>query len=96
MSIREIIELSIGVIALATAIVVFVARRKELAAKKLGLAGNPKRCIQHEDRMSAIETKAAAEDGFTRARLDGLSKQIELVGDDVQHLIRLHMKAGSE
>ena len=92
MSLKLIIDIAIGVLSLATAIVVFAARRKEGAARKLGLAANPRRCLQHEERMTAIETRAAGASGSQTSRLDGLSKQIELVGEDVQHLIRMHMK----
>jgi len=53
------IEIGQAVAIAAIAVIVFLERRKERRAKKLGLPGNPERCEDMAKRMKSVEDDIA-------------------------------------
>lgn len=84
--IRDII---IGLIGLATAIVVTMKTMKEQKLRKAaGLKANPERCKEHADRISALEESK----GDILRAIGENKAATEAVGKNVEKLLNLHMK----
>lgn len=84
----QYLEWAGGLVAFATAVVVGINKVKEAKARKQGLDGNPKRCMNHEERLANVEGDVKA----VRATLTGIEDRLELVQTDVKTLLNLHLE----
>lgn len=94
-----IFKLGIGILGVITATLVFISKRKESRENKLeakareaGLAANPERCLRHEERMTKIETLAVGNLNTAAANFGAVKDRLDVIGDDVKTLIKLHLK----
>jgi hypothetical protein len=89
MTIRLIVEIAVAVLGLATATVVAMKTIKEAKIRSAaGLKPNPERCKEHADRLAALEGREAQ-------WVEGLGQVkagIKSIGDNVDVLLRLHLK----
>lgn len=83
----QYLEWAGGIVAFATAVVVGINKVKEAKARKAGLDPNPRRCLNHEDRLANVEGNFKE----INARFDGLDKRVDDVAGDVKTLLNLHL-----
>lgn len=85
-----IFKLGIGILGLATAVVVAVARIKEYRAKKADpeWKPNPKRCEEMRDRVIVLEERKK----LWEARFDHVDEGLETLQAGLTALTNLHLK----
>ena len=95
-----IFKLGIGILGVATAVLVLIAKRKESKVRKAeaiaqeaGLAANPTRCLKHEERMSVMEEKALGALNTVNEHFSGMEKRLDIIGGDVKALLNVHIKS---
>lgn len=86
---KTVIEISLGLLGLATAIVVTIGKIKEVKARKINkLEPNPKRCIAEAERITALE----GQNKVWLTRFDSIDKSLDDVKGSLKTLTDLHLK----